>query len=206
MESVVKGAQHGPRCPCFFTGVTAPFCRPGLGIHKRFADVLIRSQMVQATPHTVGLVPSVPGHKFTGCQISKLIHLQPVGEILGIRGEGKVQVALEDLEAGVLISDSHCALCHTVVLFLIPQQIIVLTRGRCAHRAQPPRGSNARHHYADRLQNHRVLAQTRRPQWLLPPARRRWGSQLVMDTQTPEPLRTEAQPFPTSRSSHQSRA
>ena len=89
-------------------------------------------------------------------------------------------MALEDLEAGVLISDPIVYFA-TSRFVLVPQQIIVLTRGRCAHCAQPPRGSNARHHHADRLQNHRVLAQTRRSQWLLPGnsprtlARCRWG-------------------------------
>ena len=32
----------------------------------------------------LGFLPSVPRHKLAGCQIRKLIHLQPLGEILGI--------------------------------------------------------------------------------------------------------------------------
>ena len=32
------------------------------------------SGVLQATPHIVGLIPSVPGHELTGCQVSKLIH------------------------------------------------------------------------------------------------------------------------------------
>ena len=32
------------------------------------------SGMLQGTPHIVGLVPSVPGHELTGCQVIKLLH------------------------------------------------------------------------------------------------------------------------------------
>ena len=41
------------------------------------------SQVLQVTPHIVGLIPIVLRHELTGCQSSKLIHLQTVGEILG---------------------------------------------------------------------------------------------------------------------------
>ena len=43
------------------------------------------SHMLQAIPHTVGPMPGVLGHRLTGCQSKKLIHLQTAGEILGIR-------------------------------------------------------------------------------------------------------------------------
>ena len=41
------------------------------------------SQVLQVTPHIVGLIHIVLRHELTGCQSSKLIHLQTVGEILG---------------------------------------------------------------------------------------------------------------------------
>ena len=112
-------------------------------IRKWFADVLMSSQVLQATPHIVGLIPSVLGHEFTGRQVRKLIHLQPVREILGICGVDKVHVALEDLETSTLVGDS--IVYFAIFRFeVIPHQIIVRTRGRCARRAQQQRGSNAR--------------------------------------------------------------
>ena len=46
-----------------------------------FVDVFMSSQVLTTTPHNVGLIPSVLGHKLAGCQVSKLIHLHTTREI-----------------------------------------------------------------------------------------------------------------------------
>ena len=40
-------------------------------IHRWLSDALMSSQVLQATQHISGLVPSVPGHELSGCQISR---------------------------------------------------------------------------------------------------------------------------------------
>ena len=70
------------------------------------------------------LIPSVPGHRLTGCQSNKLIHLQTVEEVLV---NGKSSRPFEEVETNVLVIDSivYFAIDRFV---LISQQIVVWTR------------------------------------------------------------------------------
>ena len=67
--------------------------------------------------HIVVLTPSVPRHRLTCCQRSKLIHFQTVGEILGVCGVDEVLATLEEVETIVFVIDSNVYFAvHRVVL------------------------------------------------------------------------------------------
>ena len=74
--------QNKPHCPLFFTGVTTPFQVQSTASTKRFADNFMSFQVLQATPQVVGLIPRIPRHNYTGCQVDKLVDLQLVRGIL----------------------------------------------------------------------------------------------------------------------------
>ena len=46
------------------------------------ADVVMSFQVLQATPQIVGLIPSIPRHNSTCCQVDKLVDLELVRGIL----------------------------------------------------------------------------------------------------------------------------
>ena len=86
--------------PCQYVRATyAPLsCTAHLELNKT-ENVLPTSRIsvwvLQATPHFVGLVPSVPVHELTGCQVSK-----------------QQQLLLESLTPRRLQLDSHDVLCE----------------------------------------------------------------------------------------------
>ena len=62
--------------PCALS-CTVPLCWIKQRTNRQHHEVQCQcsSRVLQATPHIVGLIPSVPGHRLTGCQNSNLIHL-----------------------------------------------------------------------------------------------------------------------------------
>ena len=104
-NSISSSAQYEPHCSRFFTGVTAfitvqsnTFTRGCPRIHD-FSDT---------SSHTTHCCAKTQMHRdptLTSWQISWLIHLQPVREIVGLYGKNNVHVALEDPRMSVLDCD-----------------------------------------------------------------------------------------------------
>ena len=62
--------------------------------------------MLQITPNVAGLVTSLPGHKLTVFQVSKLGHHEQKGEISGVAEVDQVDMTLEDFGTRAFNYDS----------------------------------------------------------------------------------------------------
>ena len=85
-DTVAEGAKHEIHCPWFLTGIMA-ICGPVQNSHNWYIDILMRPQVLQATPHIVWLKTQNTGTH--NPLVNKCIHVEPVREILGIGGVDK---------------------------------------------------------------------------------------------------------------------
>ena len=136
---MAEGAKHEIHCPWFVTGVTA-ICGPVHNSHNWYIAILMRPQVLQATPHIVWLKPGILGHKIHWLTSAFTLNLYERfwAFVVWISPRD-----LEELETSAFANDSsiHFAASR---LEVNPQQTLVWTRGRYSRHAQQQGGCNAR--------------------------------------------------------------